>query len=595
MESPFDSYVKRKNDGCSEDLLMDNVMIRISTFANYPSNSISTFRLAREGFYVVSGTSDTLACFECKAKGAGFMTDADNVNGIHNTTCSFKKILPNQPVVEPLDPMERRIAGAAAAIALQQVRPPEDLTMPQPKESTPPSHTELTLPKPKESRSPPVDDLTARPPRTSKRSPPEELPLPSHEELMLQPPKIPSPTKAPAATFVLFTPYTQSTPAIFRPTFDKTLDVIEDPPSPAPTDVLPPPIDKTLDIIEAPLSPMPTDVLPPLIDRTLDYIGPDPEIVSESSVPTPEQRSPDVLKYADIQYEVAKLMAGYKREMWSTEPIHNGMVNEPDRLKSFSMWRCVTGTTPTTHSLANSGFFYIGDNDSTSCHHCDLKLKNWEPKDNPWIEHARWQPRCDFLLKAVGSRYIATVQAAAKTDSHMSCSKISQILKEARVGNNVATDLANHPAVIDHISKGYDSNRIAITHKMIIADASFKHVTMNDVANAILDNTFTQARVGSQQNGITKDELRLVKESKLADLEKLLNDNSNDSLSDVQKQYIELKRRIICKICKKEDACLVFLPCAHLSACSPCYSKMKGRKCPLCNATHRSTVKAFLT
>lgn len=195
----------------------------------------------------------------------------------------------------------------------------------------------------------------------------------------------------------------------------------------------------------------------------------------------------------------------------------------------------------------------------------------------------------------MGSQYIATVQIVVENDSEISCSEILRILKEGRVGNDVATDLSNHPAVISHVSRGHGIDRIANTYNMIIRDSAFSHVDMNAVANAILDNTVTQSRVGCQQNEITKDEMRLVKKAKLDDLEKLLNDNSSESLTDVQKQYIELKRRIICKICTKEDASVVFLPCGHLSACNPCYSKIKDRKCPLCKTIHNGTIKAFLT
>ena len=39
-----------------------------------------------------------------------------------------------------------------------------------------------------------------------------------------------------------------------------------------------------------------------------------------------------------------------------------------------------------------------GPGDNVRCFYCDGGLKNWKPSDEPWSEHARWFPRCPFLL-----------------------------------------------------------------------------------------------------------------------------------------------------------------------------------------------------
>jgi baculoviral IAP repeat-containing protein 2/3 len=31
------------------------------------------------------------------------------------------------------------------------------------------------------------------------------------------------------------------------------------------------------------------------------------------------------------------------------------------------------------------------------CFSCDLALKDWEATDDPWIEHAKWFPKCPYL------------------------------------------------------------------------------------------------------------------------------------------------------------------------------------------------------
>ncbi len=45
------------------------------------------------------------------------------------------------------------------------------------------------------------------------------------------------------------------------------------------------------------------------------------------------------------------------------------------------------------------------------CFYCDGGLRNWEPNDDPWVEHARWFPRCAYIIKIKGQAFIAAVAA----------------------------------------------------------------------------------------------------------------------------------------------------------------------------------------
>ncbi|XP_069136695.1 uncharacterized protein [Argopecten irradians] len=60
----------------------------------------------------------------------------------------------------------------------------------------------------------------------------------------------------------------------------------------------------------------------------------------------------------------------------------------------------------TPDQLAAAGFFYTGDGDTVRCHYCDGGLREWEPEDDPWVEHARWFPFCKFVLKIKGIDFI---------------------------------------------------------------------------------------------------------------------------------------------------------------------------------------------
>uniref|UniRef100_A0A8C4SU31 Uncharacterized protein n=1 Tax=Erpetoichthys calabaricus TaxID=27687 RepID=A0A8C4SU31_ERPCA len=47
--------------------------------------------------------------------------------------------------------------------------------------------------------------------------------------------------------------------------------------------------------------------------------------------------------------------------------------------------------------LARAGFYFTGVRDTVQCHCCGGTLSHWEQEDDPWKEHAKWFPECEFL------------------------------------------------------------------------------------------------------------------------------------------------------------------------------------------------------
>jgi hypothetical protein len=56
---------------------------------------------------------------------------------------------------------------------------------------------------------------------------------------------------------------------------------------------------------------------------------------------------------------------------------------------------------------------YTGMNDLCRCFTCDGGLQRWDADDDPWIEHARWFPQCQYVRQIKGQEYINMVQQAA--------------------------------------------------------------------------------------------------------------------------------------------------------------------------------------
>ncbi|XP_069499467.1 baculoviral IAP repeat-containing protein 7-B-like [Ambystoma mexicanum] len=87
---------------------------------------------------------------------------------------------------------------------------------------------------------------------------------------------------------------------------------------------------------------------------------------------------------------------------------HPDMVLEWTRLSSFRYWPLYAEVQP--QQLARAGFFYTGQGDHVKCFYCDVGLRNWEEDDDPWTEHAKWFPRCEFLQQSLGQDYIHRIQ-----------------------------------------------------------------------------------------------------------------------------------------------------------------------------------------
>ncbi len=74
------------------------------------------------------------------------------------------------------------------------------------------------------------------------------------------------------------------------------------------------------------------------------------------------------------------------------------------RLRTFKDWPPALKQEP--RQLADAGFYYIGLSDQTKCFYCEGGLRNWQPDDDPWTEHARWFSKCGFVRLIKGDDFI---------------------------------------------------------------------------------------------------------------------------------------------------------------------------------------------
>jgi hypothetical protein len=94
------------------------------------------------------------------------------------------------------------------------------------------------------------------------------------------------------------------------------------------------------------------------------------------------------------------------------------MDHEAQRLSSFNRatWPH-SGTSLTPERLAAAGFFAAPTPkapDRVVCFSCENALTNWDPTDDPWIEHKTWYPACPFVQgKSTGNVPLSKVPASS--------------------------------------------------------------------------------------------------------------------------------------------------------------------------------------
>ena len=72
----------------------------------------------------------------------------------------------------------------------------------------------------------------------------------------------------------------------------------------------------------------------------------------------------------------------------------------------------------TSRQIAEAGFFFLGLCDHVKCWYCNIGVAIWEFTDDPWVEHSKWGPTCEFLLQKKGPAFIRLAVALHPHPSH---------------------------------------------------------------------------------------------------------------------------------------------------------------------------------
>uniref|UniRef100_A0A8W8JHB2 Uncharacterized protein n=1 Tax=Magallana gigas TaxID=29159 RepID=A0A8W8JHB2_MAGGI len=299
------------------------------------------------------------------------------------------------------------------------------------------------------------------------------------------------------------------------------------------------------------------------------------------------------------------------------------------RVGSFQDWP--TSLTQTPQVLALAGFFYAGHGDSTRCFFCGGGLRNWEPGDDPWTEHARWFPKCAFVRQYRGDEFVALETLDAMGEGATAASSVEQgssVEQNRGLTSGLRqSDITAFPSFQSVLEMGYSESEIREAFNQLKGKKYPEDITGMDLMEVILSkedrnngldipspiystrttnvnqsrNPYVdhntpgisqggqfEAAIGPSRQETSeswaheKTPNNQDKDAATSNTEGKFNSMNNAlapamSLEDTR-SLMEENRKLrdlrMCKICIQNDASIAMLPCGHLCA-------RALRKCPI--------------
>ncbi|XP_069136434.1 baculoviral IAP repeat-containing protein 3-like [Argopecten irradians] len=238
----------------------------------------------------------------------------------------------------------------------------------------------------------------------------------------------------------------------------------------------------------------------------------------------------------------------------------------------------------TPHQLALAGFFYTGETDTVRCHYCDGGLREWEPNDDPWTEHARWFPFCKFVIKIKGLQFIQN--SAVPEDAPDGGNDVPQVYTQT-------PDFAP-PTYADECKKRELKNPMFSAAAESILSVGYSKSTVKDVIMLYIERTGRRDFNSGDLMGIA---FELEEEGKALfseDIDIVTDEEEEFQLTPkaMTMENAYLKEMMICVKCKEKERSMLFISCGHRVTCETCSKDLTI--CPVCSTGITKALKTFL-
>ncbi|XP_055959186.1 baculoviral IAP repeat-containing protein 3 [Patella vulgata] len=244
------------------------------------------------------------------------------------------------------------------------------------------------------------------------------------------------------------------------------------------------------------------------------------------------------------------------------------------RVATFANWPR-RSPLPSKEQIAEAGFYYLDREDAVKCFFCGGVLKSWRDEDIPWKEHAKWFPKCAYLLRIKGQEFVDTIHQPGTGTAKV-------------VGTNgypgVTGQLYKNGSDLPNAASDMDSVTIGLRIKINDDVMKTGHPVVTDKNNHVPTGTLAAAEAApaKQQASEAATEARTDAIPQ-----------QGEESSELLRENEELKEQRLCKICMDAESNIVLLPCGHLVSCELCAPVLT--KCPRCCKAVRGSVKTYLS
>ncbi|XP_003741968.1 putative inhibitor of apoptosis [Galendromus occidentalis] len=244
-------------------------------------------------------------------------------------------------------------------------------------------------------------------------------------------------------------------------------------------------------------------------------------------------------------------------------PKHPHMVSSSSRMATFTTNSWPAEAKVKAVDLVEAGFFFLGMHDFTKCFSCDGGLCNWAEGDDPWVEHARWFPDCNFLKLNKGEPFIEKYR-----NLHQ------QMLNEAEVEAQSPEDPMD------------DTLRNELEFIMNSSDVEF--FLKQGVPPQVVRMTLKKFMLDKGRGFAGPDELGAVLSQVVSFSKKAAPEAKREN-----NRVEEIPENMLCRVCMVHERGVVFLPCGHFVTCPSCAASVT--ECVMCRKPIVSTVRTFFS
>ena len=169
--------------------------------------------------------------------------------------------------------------------------------------------------------------------------------------------------------------------------------------------------------------------------------------------------------------------------------------------------------------MVNTAFYYKKYGHPVCCFYCGGRLFQWKAYDNPWYNHAKWFPLCEYILKKRSVEYVKNV-----------CSKHMD-LKRPQIENPTLSTAANQICSLLFVEAKQNLN------EMMMCDPHVKFAKNIGVKDTKICHALMQQ------------------------LEK--HDCNFENLQELLNAILDLNKEDKCMKCKSNKKNAVGMPCEH--------------------------------